>query len=158
MICAPREAAARTSRSALAMLASASQPQAICSAATVTGRGPRLKCSGSLDIEHLAGVENPARVEGFLQRPHHRNLRRTARDSQMRLALQSNAVLRRDCAAELAQRLVHTPLDLIEGLLMPIPRADRHVQVAIGDVAEHPHADSRHGALESGTDLLQIRR
>jgi hypothetical protein len=35
------------------MLPAVSQPQDICSAATVTGRGGLRKCPGSLDIAHL---------------------------------------------------------------------------------------------------------
>src|SRR5882672_2485162 len=54
MTCAPRAAAWRTSCSALAMLSSVSQPHAIWMAATVTGRGVRRKCSGSLDIDGLS--------------------------------------------------------------------------------------------------------
>src|ERR1700719_3514379 len=50
MTCAPRAAAWRTSCSALAILSPMSQSHAIWMAATVTGRGVRRKCSGSLDI------------------------------------------------------------------------------------------------------------
>ena len=46
MICAPRFAASRTSRSAVAMLRSMSQPQANCMAATVTLRSVRFRCAG----------------------------------------------------------------------------------------------------------------
>jgi hypothetical protein len=46
MICAPRFAASRTSRSAVAMLRSTSQLQANCMAATVTSRLPRSRCAG----------------------------------------------------------------------------------------------------------------
>src|ERR1700757_4723889 len=53
MTCAPCAAAFRTSCSARLMLPRVSQSQDICSAATVTGRGGRRKCSGSFDIAHL---------------------------------------------------------------------------------------------------------
>src|ERR1700682_1316673 len=58
MTCAPRAAAWRTSCSALAMLSSVSQSHAIWMAATVTGRGVRRKCSGSLDIDGLSITGN----------------------------------------------------------------------------------------------------
>src|SRR3979490_2424355 len=114
MSCAPRDAASRTSFSAFAMLPEAFQSQDICVAATLTRRGLRRKCSGSLDIDDLSRVEYSARIQGGLQGAHGRNLGMRPRDFKVSLALESDAVLGRDGAGNAAQRLVHAPLDFVE--------------------------------------------
>src|SRR5215469_2492381 len=53
--CAPAPAALRTSCSARAMFAAASQSIAICTAATMTGRAGRWKCSGARDMSSALG-------------------------------------------------------------------------------------------------------
>ena len=116
MICAPRAAASRTSFSALAMLPARSQSQRICVAATVTWRGPRRKCAGSVDIEDFAGIEDAAvdRAPSF-NSAHSGNFgRRYARGQDRRLTLEADAVLGRDGAGDAAQRLIDTALDLGE--------------------------------------------
>src|SRR6266850_2664420 len=92
MICAPRAAAARTSWCAFAILPAASQSQDIWMAATVTWRGLRRKCSGSVDIDDLSGVEYAARIQRGLQDTHGRNLGARARDFKIRLSLEPDAM------------------------------------------------------------------
>src|SRR5882757_5185072 len=111
MICAPRAAASRTNFSAFAILPSASQSHDIWVAATVTWRGLRRKCSGSVDIDDFSRVEDAAWIERGFQGAHGRNFGAGARDFKVRLALQSNAVLGRNGAGDAAQRLVYTAFD-----------------------------------------------
>src|SRR6202022_3680100 len=124
MICAPRAAASRTSLCAFAILPAASQSQDIWMAATVTWRGLRRKCSGSVDLDDLSGIEYGARIESGLQSTHGRNLGLRTRDFKGRLSLEPDPMLGRDGAGDAAQRLVYTALDLIEGGSVPLCVAD----------------------------------
>src|SRR6202047_3303123 len=120
MICAPRAAASRTSLCAFAILPAASQSQDIWMAATVTWRGLRRKCSGSVDIDDLSGIEYGARIEGGLQGTRGRNFGAGPRDFKVALSLEPDPMLGRDGAGDVTQRLVHTALDLVEGVRMPL--------------------------------------
>src|ERR1700742_2222396 len=110
------------------MFAAASQPHDICVAATVTLRGERRKWSGWLDIEHLARVQNPLRIECRLQCAHGRDLGGTAGNVEMHLTLEADAVLGRNRTGKRPQRLVNQALDLVESRLM-----DRRIAGVHGD-------------------------
>src|SRR5882724_7794847 len=140
MICAPRAAASRTSLCALAMLPAASQSQDIWMAATVTWRGLRLKCSGSVDIDDLSGVEYCARIQRGLEGTHGGNLGARARDFKIGLSLEPDPMLGRDGPGDAAQRFVNTALDRVEGGSVPlgISGANGDMQISIGNVSEHP--------------------
>src|SRR5882724_8234558 len=160
MICAPRAAASRTSLSAFAMLPAVSQPQDIWMPATVTWRGARRKCSGSVDIDDLSGVEYAAWIQRSLEGTHGRNLGPRTRDFKVRLSLEPDPMLGRDRAGEPAQRLVHTPLDFVEGGNMPlgIACANGNMQIAVGDVSKHELPRTRHPLLQRAAHGLEVTR
>src|SRR6267142_1010913 len=160
MTCAPRAAASRTSLCAFAILPAASQSQDIWMAATVTWRGLRRKCSGSVDIDDFSRVEYAARIEGGLQGTHGRNLGLRPRDFKVRLSLQPDTMFRRDGAGDAAQRLVHTPLDLVEGGSVPlgVSGANGDVQVAIGNMSKHPDLRPRHLLVQRAAHRFEITR
>src|SRR5882724_2162575 len=160
MTWAPRAAASRTSLCAFAILPALSQSQDIWIAATVTWRGLRRKCSGSVDIDDLSGVEYAARIQGGFQDTHGRNLGTRARDFKISLSLETDTVLGRDGAAHAAQRLVHTLLHFVEGGRMPlgVSCADADVQIAIRDVSKHELFRARHALLQGTADDVEITR
>src|SRR5258708_19558531 len=109
MTCAPRAAASRTSLCAFAILPAASQSQDIWMAATVTWRGLRRKCSGSVDIDDLSRVEYAAWIEGGLQGTHGRNLGLRPRDFKVRLSLHPDTIFLRAVPGDPPHRLLHPP-------------------------------------------------
>src|SRR5258708_23151 len=158
MTCAPRAAASRTSLCAFAILPAASQSQDIWMAATVTWRALRRKCSGSVDIDDLSGVEDSARVQRGLQRAHGRNFGTRPRDFKIGLSLEPDPVLGRDGAGDAAQRLVDTAFDLVEGGSMPpvISGANGNVQIAVGNVSKHELPRTRHPLLQRAAHGIEI--
>src|SRR6202171_164507 len=136
MTCAPRAAAWRTSCSALAMLSSVSQSHAIWMAATVTGRGVRRKCSGSLDIDGLSITGN-SRAILLACRAHRPALGERAGhlfgDSPARLQRHDSGLARnhrRAAAANALEERVDLRLERISGLQALF--LDRHRQRARG--------------------------
>src|SRR6266702_106807 len=160
MICAPRAAASRTSLCAFAILPAASQSQDIWMAATVTWRGLRRKCSGSVDIDDLSGIEYAARIQGGFQGSHGRNFGTRPRDFKIGLSLEPDAMLGRDRAGDAAQRLVHAPLDHIEGGSVPVSvaGANSDMQIAIGDMSKHPDLRPWHLLLQRAAHRFEITR
>src|SRR6266702_8345861 len=160
MICAPRAAASRTSLCAFAILPAASQSQDIWMAATVTWRGLRRKCSGSVDIDDLSGIEYAARIEGGLEGPHGRNFGTRPRDFKIGLSLEPDPMLGRDGAGNAAQRLVHTSLDRVEGRSMPLGVADAHgdMQIAIRNVSKHELPRTGHPLVQRAPHRFEIAR
>src|ERR1700730_3161147 len=158
MICAPRAAASRTSLCAFVILPAASQSQDIWMAATVTWRGLRRKCSGSVDIDDLSGVENAARIQSGLEGTHGRNFCARPRDFKIRLSLEPDPMLGRDGAGDAAQRLVYTALDLIEGGSVPlcVAGANADMQIAIRNVSKHELPRARHPLLQSAPHSIEI--
>src|SRR5215813_13568018 len=117
------------------MLPATFQSQDICTAATVTWRGLRRKCSGSVDIDDLSGVEYATRIQGGLQGTHGGNLGARARDFKIALSFKADPMLGGDRAGNGAQRLVHTLLDFVE--CARIGNAHSDMQIAIGYVSKH---------------------
>src|SRR5258707_1348610 len=75
-------------------------------------RYTRSRSSGRLgEAEDFSGVEDVVRIKRALEALHQRNLRRIARPGEVLALLEPDAVLGRDRAAALAQRVVDHVLD-----------------------------------------------
>src|SRR5215470_11454189 len=115
-------------------------------AATVTGRAARRKCSGSVDIDDLPGVEYAAWIQRGLQRAHGRNFGAGPRDFKVGLTLQPDPMLGGDRAGDAAQWLVDAALHFIEGrgVSVDISGSNRDVQIAVSDMPKHKNLRARH--------------
>ncbi len=107
-------------------------------------------------IENLAGVENALGVERLLQGAHQRHFLGRARDQEVRLFLQTDAVFGGHRPADVRQRFVDGALDRFpRGLVLA--GANREMQIAVADLAASEVAVCIEGCVQKAVHIADVR-